>query len=242
MNQKYQYDYEWDSSYCYPHSFILRNKLNIQDGKLLNETERKLTALRILTLQSKPMKGCFDLKHLQKIHHFIFQDIYTWAGELRTVNIAKGNQFCNCMYIEPGSKPIFDKLKSEDNFLIGTPQDTINERLAYYLGEINVIHPFREGNGRTQRVFIQYLAQVAGYHIDFSNVTGREMIEASAFAFDCDYGAMTELLKRATTPISRQNQEQFINLIAAADSPITEAWKHSQVENQEETESPHLEL
>ena len=68
------------------------------------------------------------------------------------------------------------------------------------------------------------------------------MIEASAFAFDCDYGAMTNLMRRITTPISRQSQEQFIMSIVTDNCPILEVWKHTQVENQEETESPHLEL
>ena len=178
MENEYQYDYEWDSKYCYPNSFILINKLGIKEKGQLNEAERKISALRIYDLKKLPVKGSFDLKHLQVIHRFIFRDIYPWAGQLRTVNIAKGNQFCNCMYIESGSQPTFDKLRNED-YLIGTAQDDICEKLAYYIGEINVIHPFREGNGRTQRVFIESLAQVAGYQVDFSNVSSREMIEAS---------------------------------------------------------------
>lgn len=233
MDENYQYDYEWDSSYCYPSSFTLKNKLNITDAKQLNEVERKMTALRIYTLQTNPVKGAFDLKHLQAIHRFIFQDVYSWAGKLRTVNIAKGNQFCNCMYLESGSKPTFDKLRLEDHFLIGTPTDLIPKKLAYYLGEINVIHPFREGNGRAQRVFIQYLAHVAGYHVDFTNVTGPEMIEASAQAFDCDYRKMTELFQRITTPISTQKQEQFVKQVSERNSPVLSAFQQDVAETQE---------
>ncbi|MDF1493952.1 Fic/DOC family protein [Caproiciproducens sp. CPB-2] len=209
----YQYEYDWDSKYCYPNSFTLINKLGIQDAKALNEAEREITAMRVSQIKENPCKGDFDLKHLQAIHRFLFHDVYSWAGQLRTVNISKGNQFCNCMYIESGSKLVFDKLKQEDRYLIGTPTDVIGEKLAYYLGEINVIHPFREGNGRTQRVFIESLARIAGYQVDFTNVSGREMIEASADAFNCDYRKMTDLFQRITSPISSIEQEEYIRLV-----------------------------
>jgi cell filamentation protein len=244
MDRQYQYDYEWDSSYCYPHSFILKNKLDIRDGMLLSEAERKLTALRIFTLQSKLVKGNFDLKHLQAIHRFIFQDVYLWAGNLRTVNIAKGNQFCNCRYIGSGSKPIFDKLRTEDHFLIGAEPEQIPEKLAYYLSEINVIHPFREGNGRAQRVFIQYLAQVAGYHVDFTEVSATEMIEASVQAFNCDYRKMTAMFHRITTPVSPREQAQFIRSLSVRSSPVQEAFEDLKDTSDEmhEDEGPHLTL
>lgn len=243
MNQDYEYGYEWDSSYCYPHSFILINRLGIKDKQALNEAEREITTVRVSQIMEHPCKGYFDLKHLQDIHKFLFRDIYSWAGKLRTVNIAKGNQFCNCVYIESGSKPTFDKLRTEDHYLIGLPPETICEKLSYYLGEINVIHPFREGNGRTQRVFIQYLAHVAGYHVDFTHVTSSEMVEASARAFYCDYQKMTELFQQITTPISITEQEQFIHQISEESSPILEFFQHKMTEPDEdltEEETLHL--
>ena len=127
--------------------------------------------------------------------------------------------------------------------MIGTEPDLIAEKLAYYLGEINVIHPFREGNGRAQRVFIQYLAHTAGYHVDFTDVGSKEMIEASALAFDCDYRKMTALFQRITTTISRVEQAQFIQSIAAKGSPIQEAYDtvtQAQEQLQEEDETLHL--
>lgn len=212
MKNEYQYEYEWDSKYCYPHSFTLINKLGIIDKNALNDAEREITSTRISQLKQYPIKGVFDLNHLQKIHHFIFQDIYAWAGEMRTVNIAKGNQFCNCMYIESGFTSIYKQLQ-KDNFLIGTDEDSIFEKLAYYLGELNVVHPFREGNGRTQRVYMESLALISGYHIDFSNVTGHQMIEASAEAFNCNYSKMISIFEKITTPISTEEQIQQINSI-----------------------------
>jgi cell filamentation protein len=241
MKDEYQYDYEWDSKYCYPNSFILINKLGIKDKSQLIEAERKITLLRIYDLKQSPVKGNFDLEHLQFIHQYIFREIYSWAGQLRTVNIAKGNQFCNCMYIESGSKPIFDKLKKED-YLIGTSQDSICEKLAYYLGEINVIHPFREGNGRTQRVFIESLAQVAGYHVDFTNISSSEMIEASAFAFDCDYRKMENIFERITVPIFLEEQQEYIAKVAPPGSLLPELFHGFSVEEPELQEEQDMKL
>ena len=195
----YYYEYEWDSKYCYPHSFVLKNKLGIQDGKELAEAERELTALNLAEIKEKPVRGHFDLKHLQAIHQAIFRDIFTWAGKLRAVDIAKGNQFCLCQHLESYAAGIFAELKNE-NYLLHTPAEAMPERLAYYLSEINVLHPFREGNGRAQRVFIEYLAQKAGFHVDFSGVTSAEMIEASALSFAREYDKMISMFQRIVSP------------------------------------------
>ena len=157
------------------------------------------------------------------------------------MNIAKGNQFCNCMYIESGSKPIFDKLK-KDHYLIGISSDNICDALAYYLGEINVIHPFREGNGRTQRVFIESLAQVAGYQVDFANVSGVEMIEASAFAFDCDYRKMENIFESITTVIPAEEQEKYIAKVTQSGSDFIDLFHFQTASAPEQEEEPELSL
>ena len=147
MNHDYSYDYEWDSEYCYPESNVLINKLNIQAAEDLSVAEREITAIRLAIAKATPIKGNFDLKHLQKIHKAIFGDVYSWAGKLRHVNIAKGNQFCLAMNLETYAANLFRKLENE-HFLIGY-NGSVPHRLAYYLSEINVLHPFREGNGRS---------------------------------------------------------------------------------------------
>jgi cell filamentation protein len=155
-----------------------------------------------------PVKGKLDLRHLRAIHRFIFSDIYEWAGELRTVNIAKGNQFCNYLYLEDYANGVFQKLKGE-KYLSKTLPGGIPKRLAYYLSEVNALHPFREGNGRTQRVFIEYLAQAAGWRIDFSDVSDKEMIEASASAFALEYEPMERIFERILSPITPEEQRAF---------------------------------
>jgi cell filamentation protein len=103
---------------------------------------------------------------------------------------------------------LFDKLKGE-GFLSGKSKEEMPERLTYYLSEINVMHPFREGNGRTQRVFIEYLAQSAGFFVDFSEVGGKEMIEASVRSFHKDYKMMEAMFRRILTDITPQEQSAF---------------------------------
>ncbi len=207
MSSSYYYEYEWDGSYCYADSDVLINKLGITDGKLLHEAERRITALRISEILQTPVIGALDYEHLKAIHKAIFSDIYNWAGQPRTVDIAKGNVFCLSRNLDAYAGSIFSKLKAE-NHLIDISRNEIVPRLSFYLSEINVLHPFREGNGRTQRVFIEYLAATAGYHLDFSKVTDKEMIEASALAFACKYEAMNELLSKIITTINEQIQEK----------------------------------
>lgn len=192
---------KYDSEYCYPNTNVLINKLNIQVNKLLSEAERKIISKRQSELQVKPIKGNFDLVHLQKIHKHIFRDIYPFAGGLRNVNISKGDIFCLPQHIPMYADSIFSKLKKEQ-FLENMELEKISERLAYYLGEINALHPFREGNGRTQREFINTLAHHNGYDIDFTKMSQSQMINASIESIQtANNKLLEELIDNALSPI-----------------------------------------
>ena len=184
-----------DRIYCYPGSDVLINKLNIHDAVKLQEAERKLTMLRLIDLLDKPVAGKFDFKHLQNIHKYIFQDIYPWAGKIRSVDIAKSNMFCKVQFIETQADEIFGKLKN-DYYLEGLSKEKFVKKAAYYFSEINALHPFREGNGRTQREFIRQLAYRSGYILHFSAVSEQEMVQASIDSFVCDYKKMEALFTK----------------------------------------------
>ena len=184
-----------DTKYCYPDSDVLINKLDIRDIDRLHKFERKLTMIRLLELFDNPIKGNFDFKHLKDIHKFIFQDIYDWAGNVRIVDIAKGNMFCNVKFIDSQAEEIFSNLK-EEMYLSGLNEEDFVKRLVYYLSEINALHPFREGNGRTQREFIRLLALKNGYVIKYDRISNDEMIRASQESFLCDYDYMERLFER----------------------------------------------
>lgn len=217
MADKYGYDFEHDTKYCRPGSRVLKNKLGITDEERLRAAEREITAMWLLRLKSEPVKGKFDFAHLCAIHRKMFSDIYTWAGKCRTVDISKGNFFCRSMYIGEYAENLFREL-AEEHWLIDADKSIVPQRLAYYMSEINVLHPFREGNGRTQRLFIEYLGSVAGFHVDFSKTDSDEMVRASADAFAKDYGRLYEMFGRICTPTREGAQERAIKFFFGARS------------------------
>ncbi len=184
-----------DNTYCYPGTEVLKNKLDIRNQDKLADIERQLTMLRLEELIIHPVSGNFDLMHMQRIHKYIFQDIYDWAGRLRTVNIAKGNMFCDVRFIREQAADIFGNLRNE-NYLMGLEKTQYVNKLAYYFSEINALHPFREGNGRTQREFIRCLAFKNSYAVHFESVSSKEMLAASKASFLCDYDSMVSLFDR----------------------------------------------
>ena len=184
-----------NSIYCYPGTDVLINKLNIKDNQLLSEAERKIVLTKSYELRKNSKIGNFDLDHFLKIHEFLFEDIYPFAGKFRNENIAKGYfSFAEWQYIEPEIKRLFDKLKAE-NYLQGKSREELVKGLAYYLSELNVLHPFREGNGRTIREFIRELAFFNGYVLDLQNTTSEELLKASVDSI-ADTKELEETLNR----------------------------------------------
>ena len=168
-----------NSIYCYKESNILKNKFDIQDNKILEDIERKLVIAKLYELRQNNQIGKFDIKHFVSIHEFLFEDIYPFAGLFRSENIAKGSfSFAKWEYIEDELIKLLDNLK-EENYLEGRNKEELAERLAYYMAELNVLHPFREGNGRTIREFIRQLAFKNGYILDLQNINPKDMLEAS---------------------------------------------------------------
>lgn len=185
-----------DKVYCYSDSDVLINKLNIRDKERLHEAERKLILLRVYDLLEHPVRGQFDLKYLQAVHKGLFQDLYPWAGKIRTVDIAKSNLFCKVQFLHIQAQELFEKLK-KDRYLDGLSRHLFVQKLSYYFSEINALHPFREGNGRAQREFIRQLALRQGYVIHFAAISDEEMLEASVESFMLRYGKMENLFVRA---------------------------------------------
>lgn len=180
LEYNYFYDDNYDKKYCYSGTNVLKNKLNIRDLNTLHDAERDYSSVRQAELDKKGVTGDFSLKHLRSIHKHLFQDIYSWAGKIRTVDISKGTIFCLVQFIEIQFDALYKKLKEEDCLADISDKKEMSIRLAYYLGELNMIHPFREGNGRTQRIYIEQLCKNNGrFEIDFSEITKDEMLNAS---------------------------------------------------------------
>ena len=183
-----------DTIYCYPPDYkILKNKLNIQSQDDLNRKERQFATFRIT--QGCPT-GDFDLAHLQAIHHHIFQDIYTWAGEIRQVEISKSHQFMFRQYIASGMHDVHKRIKQQHYFQ-GMKPNQFAKEAGTIIGDVNYVHPFREGNGRTQLQYLEQLADKAGHPIDLMRLNPKEWIQASINANDGDYTLMEKCIFNA---------------------------------------------
>jgi cell filamentation protein len=182
-----------DDPYTDPVTGVLRNKLGLDTPEELAAAEREITHAALILIRESPVHATYDLPHLCAIHRRIFGDIYEWAGQIRTVAIAKGSLFCLPQYIESSSAGIFRALRSEDS-LRGLERGPFIERLTFYLGEVNAVHPFREGNGRTQRAFFEQLARDAGFTLSWQHLDADRNIEASAAIMHGDTEPMRKML------------------------------------------------
>jgi len=181
--------------YTDPKTGVLNNKLGLTTEQGLERAEAAASALRLHALTRSPIAGNFDLSHLKAIHKKLFGDIYPWAGQVRTVDISKGDsRFAHYAYIEAEAKKLTDQLKREQN-LRGLSADRFSQRAGHYLGELNVIHPFREGNGRSLRAYMGQIAQEAGYAIKWEGIERKDMTQASIEAYQGSSERMARLIR-----------------------------------------------
>lgn len=183
-----------DDPYVYPGTSVLRNRLGIRDLAELDRVERQFVRERII--EGAPT-GNFDLRHLRAIHHHLFQDVYEWAGQVRTVEISKGgSQFQFRQYIETGMADIHRRLVQAD-FLRALDRATFAAEAGKIIGDVNYVHPFREGNGRTQLQYLKQLAEGAGHALDLTKIDAAGWIDASKEAQYARYDLMTRVVEDA---------------------------------------------
>src|ERR1039458_2699909 len=191
-----------DPHFNYEHG-ILRNLPGLTDQAKLDGFEAAEAAEALVRLHADPVRGSFDTVHLKQIHFRIFHRIYPWAGEFRRVNMhrAASYPFAVVQFMETNLDSTFAKLAAE-NHLKGLNTSAFASRAAYYLGELNSIHPFREGNGRTQREFVRELAAEVGHRINWGRVTSKQMYDASIESHDLGKNAaFASLICSAIEPV-----------------------------------------
>lgn len=179
--------------YIDPATGLLLNRLGITNADQLRRAEANLSQAALSELGLRIVPGLYDLEHLRAFHRAIFEDIYPWAGEIRTVGIAKTAPFCLPQHIETYSADVFGSLAKE-KFLRGLIRGRFVDRLTHYLADVNAIHPFREGNGRTQRAFFRQLAKEAGWSLNWSTLNQADNVQASAASLRGDNRLLRELL------------------------------------------------
>lgn len=191
------------------------NLVKAQDLQDLAIKERELTSKRIFQLKISPIKGIFDYQHLKDIHNYIFKDVYTWAGKDRFdigLNgvFLKGNQhFVPGSELPKYSNIIFDELK-EQNFLKDCKDiNSFSKGIATFMMEINALHPFREGNGRTQRIFLNQLAENADYKMDLNLISEYKMVTACKLASKLKPEFLENLIKENLNQFNENKDNNF---------------------------------
>jgi cell filamentation protein len=177
MTQRYD---AFDDPYSYPGTSVLRNRLGIQDGAVLEAFEVEISTLRA----EEPLPhGAFDPAHYRSIHHHLFQDVYEWAGKYRTVRTSKGgNEFCYPKYIPAQMDALFQSIRGGDAFT-GKGRSEFLEEAVRFLGELNAIHPFREGNGRAQLAFLGLIGATTNHPFAFERIDRNTFLAAMINSF-----------------------------------------------------------
>jgi cell filamentation protein len=226
--------------YTYPGTTTLKNKLGATTQDELQEVEADYVAGRYAELQAGYGPALqFDIEHLKALHRHLFQDVYEWAGRTRDeeVRLRDGSvatepglkredsrEFSRGADIADALAGIASKLQA-DNYLGGLPQDEFAVRAAALLADLNSVHPFREGNGRTQQAFVEQLAQAAGHDLDFTVISKERMIVASIAAHEQnDRAPMQRLFADAIDPARREALRAAIDSLDRQQFPWNERY------------------
>lgn len=180
--------------YVYPGTDVLINKRNIRDADKLERFERLMSTRR---MEEQLPDISMTYEGYKAIHKHLFQDVYHWAGQSRTVSLAKGRTFFGPPdHVDTEMKKRFELIQKE-NRLKGLRKADFAKRAAEHLGEINAIHPFREGNGRAQRHFLKLLARQAGHKLDLQRITPEPWHHASVNSFHGKHDALEKIIRGA---------------------------------------------
>lgn len=182
---------------CYPGTTVLRNKLGIRDQAALDAFEAVMVTQRF----DEPMPaGRFSVRHYLALHRHLFGDVYPWAGRIRTTRIAKGaNMFCYPENVAAELRRLFGELK-RDRFLRDLAPREFARKAAHFLTELNAIHAFREGNGRTQLAFLTLLAAAAGHPLHHERIEPPVFLEAMIASFTGDERGLEDSIAELVRP------------------------------------------
>ncbi|TRL37587.1 adenosine monophosphate-protein transferase [Methylosinus sporium] len=179
--------------YCYPGTTVLKNLADIRDQATLEAFEDDMASQRA---EEPSPGGRLSVSHYKALHHHLFQDVYPWAGRFRTVRISKGgSMFCYPENIAGEMRRLFAELQ-RDGFLQGLTADAFAQRAAHFLAELNAIHPFREGNGRTQLAYLTLLAEKAGHPIDLERLNPEDILNATIVSFSGNESSLAAVIRR----------------------------------------------
>jgi cell filamentation protein len=182
-----------DDPYTYENSTVLVNKLGLRSQSELDAFEAEISNARA----DEPLpEGALDFTHYKAVHHHLFQDVYEWAGQVRTVRLSKGgNPFCYPENIENQAAQLFGELRAA-NHLRDLDTAEFTRKVAHFLAELNAIHAFREGNGRSQLTFLALLADHAGHPLNLGKLAPDTMLAAMIASFDGREDALAKIIHK----------------------------------------------
>lgn len=168
---------DWDAYYI-PGTLVLENVAGIRDAVKLAHFERAITSTRAGEIRKNPISGDYDIQHIEAIHKKLFGDVYPFAGNLRNVDMTKRGPdgytvFTLKEMLPAAGEQLTNTIKSQ-HYLRGMDKEQFTRAMANVAAQLNILHPFREGNGRTTRAFIEQMAKDAGYTIDFRKIDKKE--------------------------------------------------------------------
>jgi cell filamentation protein len=192
-------DQNW-AGYFIPGTSVLRNRVGAIDADGLRDAETDLSEYRLLELREHPnlvAPRTYDMAHLTAIHRQLFQDVYEWAGDLRTVGLEKGGEsFCPPDDIWRPLHHVAIEIVDSDS-LRSVPRATLQHKVAYLYDQVNYAHPFREGNGRTTREFSDQLLAEQGLGLNWADTDSDELHAACHQARgSSDIGGLITLFNR----------------------------------------------
>lgn len=175
---------------CYPGTTCLINRLDICDESMLAKAEASIVLAKASFLDQHPVSGGYDFEHYKQIHRYLFCDLNDWAGEIRKVDVSKkGTSFVPAAEIAVCAAACFEHLSGFS--AIGLSKHELAVKVADFYSTVNMLHPFREGNGRTQRIFFKQWIQHLGYTLDLTDIDTDEFMIATIQA---SHGVMDTLI------------------------------------------------
>jgi cell filamentation protein len=169
----------------YFYDLVTTNRLGITELDALQKAERAISGYRSDQLEENFIAGMWNFEHLKAVHKFLFNDIYYFAGKIRTMDMELDSvtRFCAARYIVSNGNALFAALK-KDNYLRNMKRAEFIAKSARFLTDLNILHPFREGNGRCKRSFFLALARQAGYTVQYNRADNEQWLLADSAAFD----------------------------------------------------------
>lgn len=174
---------------------VLENKFGITDPDRLMKAEAEICYLRQIEIEAQPIPLILNFTYFLSLHKRLFDDLYEFAGQIRTVDLVKDDSvFCYTQNIDSEQRRIFSELEKEE-YLSGLSKENFAERIAYYASELNALHPFREGNGRTVKLFLGLLARRNNYLIQYQKCKEKDSLKADIQAFHGNLQPLIALYK-----------------------------------------------